>query len=79
MKYLRWNPRISPVAVAIKEAPHPPPKKAAANSLFNLCFTMPNYGIGMKFTRDIWKIPGMYWEIAQVKPWTQVNLLHKLK
>jgi hypothetical protein len=73
MPYLRWNPNISPIAIAIKEAGKPLRVKPTPKSLFNLAFSMPNYGVGEKFTRYIWKHPGFYWQITSVAPRTQVT------
>lgn len=72
MPYLRWNPSISPIAVAIREAGKPIKFKTYPKSLWNLTFALPNYGIGEKVTRYIWKHPGFFWQITAVKPHTQV-------
>jgi hypothetical protein len=42
------------------------PKKQ--ENFFDITFRMPNFGVGEKLTRKIWKRPDCYWTVAQVVP-----------
>ena len=54
-------------------------KSQKARKLFEHLYELPNYGVGRKFTRVIWKDEhNSYWQITRVKP-DQVGVAHAIK